>query len=181
MTHRIETQRLLLRELEAADCTPAYVEWLNDPLVAGFLETRHSPQDIASVRTFVETVAARENEFLFGIFLREDGRHIGNIKVGPVHPWHRLGDVSLLIGDRGCWGRGFAAEAILAVSRYAFAALGADKLSASMYAENEGSRRAFLKAGYRDEGLRRAHYRLDEGRSDLVELGCLASDLEAQP
>ncbi|HEX8580033.1 MAG TPA: GNAT family N-acetyltransferase, partial [Allosphingosinicella sp.] len=157
-----------------------YLCWLNDPQVSGYLETRHSPQDMASVRAFVESVAARDNEVLFGIFLREDGRHIGNIKVGPIHPWHRLADVSLLIGDKGCWGRGFAAEAIEALSRYAFAHLPVEKLSASMYWENEGSRRAFLKAGYREEGRRRAHYRLAEARSDLIELGCLPSDLEAQ-
>lgn len=178
MKHQIQTQRLLLRELAVEDVSSAYVEWLNDPEVSRFLETRHHQQDEASVRAFVKAVAAREEEFLFGMFLREEGRHIGNIKVGPVRAIHQSADVSLFLGDRAVWGRGLAAEAIAALSRYAFQALEIRKLSASMYAANEGSRRAFLKAGFQPEGVRRAHGDLDGTRSDIIELGLLPDDLD---
>jgi RimJ/RimL family protein N-acetyltransferase len=178
MTRRIVSQRLLLRELEASDCSPDYVAWLADFEINRFLETRHHIQDERSIVAFIEAVRARDNEFLFGIFLTDGGRHIGNIKVGPIHPHHRLADVSLFIGARDCWGKGYAAEAIATISRYAFEELQVGKLSASMYAPNAGSKTAFLKAGYREEGLRRCHYRLDDGRCDLIELGLLPSDLE---
>src|SRR5690349_16374628 len=112
MTRRIETERLELRELETGDVSPEYVGWLNDPEVSRYLETRHSRQDEANVTRFVERVRDSEDEFLFGIFLRDSGRHIGNIKVGPIREHHSLADVSLLIGARDCWGQGYAAEAI---------------------------------------------------------------------
>ena len=167
----IETQRLYLRALTDLDCTEWYVASLNDPEVNRFLETRHVHQTRDSVRAFVTDVNARDNEFLFGIFLRADNRHIGNIKVGPIHPNHRVGDVSLWIGDKSCWGKGFATEAIVAVSRHSFEALGARKLSASMYEPNVGSYRAFIKAGYQDEGRRVSHYSFDSGRVDLLLTG----------
>lgn len=176
--HSIETQRLQLRELEVADCSDAYVAWMNDPEVKRFLETRFQPeQTIDSIRGFVASIRAKPNEVLFGIFLKEAGRHIGNIKVGPISAIHLCGDVSLLVGARDCWGAGYAAEAIGAVSRYAFSSLGVHKLSASMYSPNVGSTKAFLKTGYRQEGLRRDHYMLDGERCDIVELGLLRSDL----
>lgn len=168
----IRAERLHLRPLTLADVGEIYVGWLNDPEVVRYLETRHAPQTLATVRAFVEAVNARADEHLFGIVLDEGGRHVGNIKVGPVHPIHRVADVSLLIGARDVWGRGYAAEAIAAISRHAFAALGVRKLSASLYAANVGSERAFLKAGFVREGLRQAHYDLDGERSDIVELGC---------
>jgi [ribosomal protein S5]-alanine N-acetyltransferase len=102
----LETARLRLRPLTEADVTDAYVGWLNDPEVVRYLETRHAPQTRESVRAFVDAVNGRENEHLFGIFERVDARHIGNIKVGPVHPIHAVADVSLLIGARDVWGRG---------------------------------------------------------------------------
>lgn len=173
----IRSERLLLRELEVGDVSDDYVAWLNDSEVARFLETRLSEQNTETVRAFVSAVRERANEFLFGIFLRADGRHIGNIKVGPVRAHHDLADLSLLIGARDCWGKGYACEAIVAASRHAFQALGVRKLQASMYAPNEGSRRAFLKAGYREEGRRRSHYVLDGAPCDLVELGLLPEDL----
>lgn len=171
------SERLLLRELEVEDVTDAYVGWLNDAEVARFLETRLSLQNHETVRGFVSAVRGRDNEFLFGVFLETERRHIGNIKVGPIRAYHRLADVSLLIGARDCWGKGLATEAIAAISRFAFAELGVRKLQASMYAPNEGSRRAFLKAGYQEEGRRREHYLLDGAPCDLVELGLLPGDL----
>lgn len=181
MTRRIASTRIFLRELEAADCSSDYVAWLADPDINRYLETRHGVHDAESVAAFVEHVRAKADEFLFGIFLNDSSRHVGNIKVGPIHPYHRVADLSLFVGARDCWGRGIAAEAITALSRYAFAQLGVEKLSASMYAPNVGSRRAFLKAGYRDEGIRRAHYRLGAERCDVYELGLLAADLGIEP
>jgi RimJ/RimL family protein N-acetyltransferase len=113
------------------------------------------------------------------MFLRNTGRHIGNIKVGPIHPHHQLADVSLLIGAQDCWGHGFATEAIRGTSVYAFEQLGVLKLSASMYAPNEGSMHAFVKAGYQEEGRRRRHYDLNGERCDLIELGLIPADLAA--
>ncbi|HTK36157.1 MAG TPA: GNAT family N-acetyltransferase [Caulobacteraceae bacterium] len=171
---RLDAPRLYLRPLSEADVTPAYVAWLNDPEVNRYLETRHSPQTLQTVADFVAAVNARKGEHLFGIILRENDRHIGNIKLGPVHPVHRLGDVSLLIGERTVWSRGYAAEAIARLVRHAFDDLKLAKLSAGLYAANVGSERAFLKAGFVREGLRRAHYDLDGWRSDIVELGLVA-------
>lgn len=174
---RIETDRLYLRPLTNLDCTDCYVDWLNDPQIARFLETRHVPQTRETVQEFVASINAKDDEFLFGIYLRAYDRHIGNIKVGPIHRYHRVGDVSLWIGDKTCWGKGYASEAIAAVSRYAFRVLGARKLSASMYELNQGSYRAFIKAGYRDEGRRRAHYAFEDRRCDLLVTGLIPEDL----
>ncbi|HEY1157453.1 MAG TPA: GNAT family protein, partial [Arthrobacter sp.] len=96
-----------------------------------------------------------------GIFLREGDRHIGNIKLGPINVHHRRADIGLLVGDRACWGKGYASEAIAILSDFAFGRLGLHRLTAGMYAENEGSARAFEKAGYAREGLLRGHWLCD--------------------
>lgn len=171
------SRRLDFRTLQAADCTPRYVAWLEEPEVRRYLETRFESQSLESVRAFVAAVNARADEHLFGMFLREDGRHIGNIKVGPVLRRHGLADISLLIGERDCWGKGYATEAIVAASAHAFDAFGVRKLSAGIYAPNAGSVAAFRKAGYREEGRRRGHYLLDGEPCDILEFGCHAQDL----
>ena len=170
------TARLRLRPLQAADVTTAYVGWLNDPEVVRYLETRHAPQTLQTVAAYVERTAGRPEEPFLAILLRDDDRHIGNIKLGPVHPIHRVGDVSLVIGDRSAWGRGYATEAISALAQHAFENLGVLKLAAGLYAENVASERAFLKAGFVREGVRRAHYDLEGVRADIVELGLTRED-----
>ena len=146
-----------------------YASWLNDPFVYQFLETRHCKQTLETIRQFVESVNSNPSEHLFGIFL--DGKHIGNIKLGPINSNHPVADVSLFIGDRQSWGMGYATQAIRLVSEFGFDSLGLIKLSAGAYAENIGSIRAFEKAEYQTEGRRRNHYLLDGKPSDIILLG----------
>jgi [ribosomal protein S5]-alanine N-acetyltransferase len=174
---RIDSDRIYLRPLDDKDCTERYLSWLNDTEVSRFLETRHVVQSLSTIREFVAAVNARRNEHLLGIFLKAGQQHVGNIKVGPIHPYHQCGDVSLLIGEKALHGKGYATEAIKIVSRYAFDYFGAKKLSAGMYEANQGSYKAFLKAGYKDEGRRRAHYMLDGRRCDLLLVGLCPADM----
>ena len=162
--------RLVLRRLELADVGDTYLGWLNDPAVNAYLETRHERQTIATVEAYVRRMLDKADECLMAI-CRRDGMHIGNIKVGPIHPHHKVADVSLFIGARDCWGQGFATEAIGLASGHAFRTLGVEKLSAGMYAPNVASTKAFLRAGFKIEGTREKHYQLAGARCDILLLG----------
>lgn len=175
---RLEEGRIYLRTLTEGDVGDTYIAWLNDPMVNRFLETRHRKQDMEAVVEFVRRVNMRPDEHLFAICLKASGKHVGNIKVGPVKPNHSLADVSLFIGDRDCWGKGYATEAIRAISRHAIKDLRIVKLNATAYTLNQGSISAFLKAGYRNEGTRRKHYMLNGEPADLTELGMCADEFE---
>ncbi len=181
MSAPVDSHRLRLRRLAAADCNQRYLGWLQDPQVNRYLETRFTAQTLAGIVAYVERVNASADENLFGIFLKAGRRHIGNLKVGPLRAHHALADISLFIGERDCWGQGYATEAIVAASRHAFAALGVRKLNAGIYAPNAGSTRAFLKAGYCEESRRPGHYLLDGKPCDILELGCTVKDLRAAP
>lgn len=175
----LESERLILRPLTVTDVTEAYVRWLNDDETNRYMETRHNHQSRETILEFVERQYLALDTFLFGMFLKTDGRHIGNIKVGPVKSNHSVADVSLFIGDKECWGQGYAAESIRAVSEFGLGLMGLSKLSAVAYAINQGSVKAFLNAGFVQEGLRRGHYLLDGKPADIVEVGMIRADLES--
>ncbi len=176
---RLQGERLFLRALAPADVTERYLGWLQDAEVSRFLETRHERQTLDGIEAYVRATLDRDDSWLFAICRRPDGAHIGNIKLGPIKPHHSVADVSLLIGERACWGQGYGTEAIVLATDYAFAELGLGKLSAGLYAQNVASLKAFLAAGYRQEGLRRKHYLLDGEPADIIELGCCAEDWQA--
>lgn len=176
----LEGARVALRPVTAADVGPLYVGWLNDPEINRFLESRHSESSEESVRAFVDRIAARDGDYLFAIRLAQDGRHIGNVRLGPIRAEHRLAELSLYIGDRAAWGRGYGGETVALVTRFAFEALHLNKTIGRSYAANEASTRAFLRAGYRQEGRLREHYLLDGEPMDLVVMGCTAGDYRAR-
>lgn len=156
----------------------AYVGWLNDPEINRFLESRFTVQDRACVEEFVASNLASESDLFLGITDRALGRHVGNIKLGPIDRRHGLGEIGIMIGDRAAWGRGIGTAAIRQIETIARETLGLRRLTAGCYASNVGSRRAFEKAGFAVEGVRSAHYLLDGRPEDGVLLGKIIAGSE---
>ncbi len=174
----IRTANLTIRPLEEADVGPPYVSWLNDPEVNRFLESRFREHDLASTRQYVRRAAVDPACILFGMFFGPQRRHIGNIKLSCMSREHHRGTLGLMVGDKSLWGRGLATESIAAVTRFAFDELGLMKLDAGGYASNEASRRAFLKAGWRQEGCLRSQVLCDGRREDQWLVGVIPDDLD---
>jgi RimJ/RimL family protein N-acetyltransferase len=168
----IVSERIILDTLSAPDVTDTYVSWLNDPAINRYLEVRFSSHSIESVRNTVSAFNDSPDSLLLGIFLKAPRRHIGNIKLGPIDPMHGRGDIGIVIGDKACWGKGFATDAIVALVDYAFGTLGLTKLIAGCYSNNLGSMKAFLKVGFEEEGRLKDYWSSpDGGREDEVLLG----------
>jgi RimJ/RimL family protein N-acetyltransferase len=156
--HFIEGERLYLREVRATDVTDRYYRWMNDSAVTQYLEVRFSPNSIDGIRSYVDGMAGNRDSLFLAVVLCDGDRHIGNIKLGPINWIHRFADVSLVVGERDCWGKGYATEAIALVTAYAFERLNLHKLTAGCYAANVGSLKAFLKAGWHQEGVKRQQF-----------------------
>lgn len=163
------------------DATERYASWLNDPNVNQYLETRFSPQTVDACASFIESCNADENSCLLGIFDSTDEPtppHIGNIKIGFINRHYDVGQLSLFIGEPSCWGKGYATEAIQAVSQYGFRTLNLEKIEAGCYEKNTASLRAFLNVGYSVEGFLRSSVVDTQGkRSGIFRLGLLRSEL----
>jgi ribosomal-protein-alanine N-acetyltransferase len=169
--HFIQGSRLYLREVRISDVNEAYYRWMNDPAVTRYLESRFHPNSLEQLRDYVQQKLHDSNSLFLAIVLIEGDRHIGNIKLGEINWIHRFGDVGLLIGERECWGKGYATEAIGLITRFAFTSLNLHRLTAGCYASNPGSARAFLCNGWQEEGRRRSQYFCEGRYDDAILLG----------
>jgi len=158
----IESNRLSLRELTLADVSSRYEAWMNDAETVRFMESRFTQHTQQSLKAFVVGVLADKSSHLLAIVLKENGQHIGNLKVGPIDVHHAYASLGLMIGEKECWGKGYGSEAIAIVCDWAFSELGLNKITAGAYATNVGSIRAFEKVGFECEGILRDQY-LDQG------------------
>lgn len=167
----IQGERIYLREVRPSDVNENYYRWMNDHEVTRYLESRFYPNSLEGLHGFVTRMLGDRDNVFLAIVLKEDDRHIGNIKLGPINWIHRFGDVGLLIGEKDCWRRGYATEAIRLVTDYAFRKLNLHRLTAGCYVANIGSAKAFLKAGWQQEGLRKSHFFCDGSYMDEILLG----------
>jgi RimJ/RimL family protein N-acetyltransferase len=173
---RYEAGRLYLRELTANDVSDAYVAWMNDAETNRFMETRFSVHTREDVAAFVAAKQASQTEHLFGVFETAGGRHVGNLKVGPIDHTHGVADISYLLGEPDARGKGYGAEAVAIGVHIGFAVFGMAKLAAGAYASNLASIRVLEKNGFVVEGRRRAQVAFEGGRADVVILGLLREE-----
>lgn len=172
----LKGERIYLRKVRFSDVTDQYHRWMNDPEVNRYLETRFSHQSREKIESYVRTMETDPDSVFLAIVLKNKDTHIGNIKIGPMNWSHRFADISLFIGEKGCWGKGYGTEAIDLVVTYAFNALNLHKVTAGFYADNIGSIKAFRKAGFKEEGRRKNH-RFCQGRYvDEVLMGYIRPD-----
>jgi len=158
--------KVILRPVLLSDCNERYLGWLNNPRINQYLETRWSLQNLDSIRQFVVSMLDDPSNYLFAIIEVATQTHIGNIKVGPINFHHLYSDVSYFIGEPSAWGKGYATEAIILASRFAFNRLKLRRLQAGFYASNKGSQRALAKANYKLEAVFKNQLRLESSWED---------------
>ncbi len=167
----LEGERIYFREVRLDDVNENYYRWMNDSSVNDYLESRFYPHSLKTLEDYVLSKLGDEQNVFFAIVLKGDNRHIGNIKLGPINAIHRFADIGIIIGETDCWGKGYGTEAILLMVDYAFNKLNLHKLTAGCYVNNKGSIKAFKKAGFLQEGIRKSQYYCKGKYVDDVLLG----------
>ncbi len=169
----IHGERIFLAALNPENLSVAYQKWMKDSEILKYLANPDGNYELGNLKEFVANMNESASNQLLGIFLKEGGRHIGNVKIGNIHPKHRHADVGIIMGDKTLWGKGYATETIKLVIQHAFHTLKLHKLIAGMFAANPGSYKAFLKAGFQKVGCYREHYWIDGAYCDAYLLEIL--------
>ena len=169
----------MLRNLGEGDIDARYLSWLQDEEVGRYLELRLERHDLVQVTEYVRQMNESDQNLFLGIFEKKNNVHIGNLKIGPINFFHKRAEIGLLIGEKSCWGKGLASEAIRRACMYAFDNLGLKKVFAGYYSGNNRSGRSFEKVGFKKEGRLRSHWKnIDGEREDQILIGCFAEELK---
>ena len=155
-------KRIHLREVRLFDVNDDYYRWMNDPEVTRLTVSGYRSYSKEVLEEYVKEKLNDKNTIFLAIVLKEDSRHIGNIKLGPINWQYRRGDIGLLIGEKDCWGKGYATEVIGLVCKYAFDTLNLHKLTAGYFEGNEASCKAFKKNGFEIESTSSKHSYYDD-------------------
>lgn len=143
--------RLTLRSAELADA-PAFVKWFKDKKVVKYL-FKQEPISLPAERKFIKKTLKDKNKLIWSI-ISEEGELIGNTGL-TLKPDHKLGNWGIVIGEKSEWGKGYAGETIKLVLNYFFGKLKYNRFELEVYLENKRARRAYEKAGFVWEGVRR--------------------------
>lgn len=111
----------------------------------------------------------------FAIVDDRDGAFLGIAVAARIEREARSAELGYIV-DRGARGRGVASQALLLLTEWGFAALGALRLELYISVENEPSKRVAERCGYRREGVLRSVYVKPGLREDTEIWSRLPSD-----
>ena len=159
----LQQDGITLRCISLKDVTKEYVAWLNDKKINRYMECRFQTHTLDSIKSFVVGCLKSPNNYLFAIIYND--KHIGNIKLGSIDSFYQKADVGYFIGETKYFGKGIATKSLRLVTKFAFDNLHLHRLWGGAFADNVGSQRVFLKAGYTLEGKLHKAVRVDESDS----------------
>ena len=169
---------LFLRPWSLEDA-PALVEACNDPEIERWLPVIPSPYGEADAVTFIDQSREsweRGDSFNFAILDAETERLAGSISMRARR--FSTGHIGYWVA-REARGRGVAAEALRALTRWAVETLDVKRLELLTDVDNRGSQRVAEKAGFQREGILRSSLEYRDGtRGDSLIFSLLPQEID---
>jgi len=169
----IEGGSVVLKAFSHKFITEEYLQWLHDSKVNKYLVKPRSSTTLADVKAYCEDLMQSDDNYFFALLLRSGGRHIGNVRLGPVQKGPRLCQYGMMIGDRKYHGRGIGTEAVSLAASFCFGALRMHKLFAEVVDENRAAVRIYEKNGFLTEGILKDHVFINSRYYDLRVMGVI--------
>lgn len=163
---KIKGEKIFLKTLNEKDATEEYCSWLNDPEVNKYLETRRST--ITELKKYIREKNNNPNCLFLGIFLKENGKHIGNIKLEPIDFKNRRATVGILIGNKNYWGKKIGKEAMKLLIKYAFSKLNLKEVNLGVISKNKRAVSLFKKVGFKIDRVEKKAVQHDEKLFDKI-------------
>lgn len=154
----LETERLILSSVTLADCSENYLSWLNDTDVNMYLESGFCKHDMQGLVDFVNGYQSNKRAVFLVIRLKENNKHIGNVKIDKINYIHRNCEYGIMMGDKTEWGKGYAKEASIAIINYAFEELGLNKVNLGVVESNDVAVKLYEKMGFIKEGVLKQNF-----------------------
>lgn len=163
----IKTKRLILVPFSKHHLSEEYVSWLNDKEIMKYSDQRFIEHTISSCYDYWKSFEKSANQFWAITLKDQDNKHIGNITT-TVDTFHNVTDISILIGERKIWGKGYGLEAWLAICDHLFTKKKVRKITAGTLEVNKPMLKLMEKSNMIEDGRRRHHCLFEQKEVDVI-------------
>ena len=149
----ITGDRIYLRGLTIDDVDGPWLDWFNNQENTQFMFNGTYPPSREGQLEFYHNVVRSEDNLVLAICLVSDNRHVGNVGLHTINWLTRVAELGVIVGERSVQGQGVGSEAVKLIADHGFNRLGLHKIWLRTEEENKSARRAFEKAGFKEEGI----------------------------
>jgi RimJ/RimL family protein N-acetyltransferase len=167
-------KRVYLRPLMKEDLVHLR-KWSEDAEIRALIG-EVTPMSEADSEKFLHEVYADSNRQWFVVVIKKNNQVIGEAGLLRMDRAWRATDVSVIIGEKEEWGKGYGTETILLLLDYAFRHLNFHRVAIGVVGFNERAIRFWQKVGFRKEGVHRDEYYYDGKYYDFVMMSILEGE-----
>ena len=176
----LTTERLVLRWVTRDDAQDHF-SLFSDPQVTRYWSTP-AWTDMAQACDFVDTALAEYSSgegLRFSIMLRNSHTFVGSVKLYEFFDQNRRCDVGYALLPAH-WGKGYLAEAMVALLDYAFADLNMNRIEADIDPRNEASAKLLERMAFQKEGYMRERWIVNGEICDTAFYGLIKREWESR-
>ena len=174
---QLETERLRLKPYEHAFAEEIYEVVKQKEIADTMLMIPHPyPREVVDEWiSYLQKSFEQGTAYEFAIFLKENGRYIGNCGLVALSQQHHHAEVGYFI-DVSEWGKGYATEACKKIIDYGFGHHQLNRIYSRCMVRNHASRRVMEKAGMVWEGRHKQQFLKGDVYEDIDYLAILAEE-----
>lgn len=164
MFPKIETERLVLREITQDDTESIFACFSNDEAMRYYGQEVFENIEQAEKLVSFFADSYRENRGIrWGIERKGNPGLIGTMGFNAWSPKHQRAEIGYEIHPEH-WRKGYATEAAASILTYGFEFMNLARIGAIVFTENDGSNEMLIKLGFQKEGVLR-NYMVQSGVS----------------
>jgi len=126
-----------------------YLKWINNP-DNSYIQYTNQRRSITDLQLYVEQREEDATVLFLGIFVRDSGEYIGNIKYESIDIEEHQATMGILIGEENWRGRGVATEVINKSAIWLQENLNINKILLGVDVGNISAIRAYEKSGFKE-------------------------------
>jgi RimJ/RimL family protein N-acetyltransferase len=169
-----------LRPLREDDL-PLLERWWNDPGTMVLQQDRVAPRPTGAVADMFRSWSANKDDTGVGYSIESihDDSLVGHVSLWGITARTRIAMLGIIIGAPHV-SQGYGSDTVRVAVRLGFEELAAHKIELRTWAFNERARHVYAKAGFVEEGRRRAVLWHRGGFADEVLMGMLRAEYDAR-
>jgi len=167
-----------LRALGPGDID-SLIRWVKDAAVTLYLSQAVAyPASGSDGYRWLEELSRSHSEGVFAIETLE-GRLIGSVGLHAIRWVDRKAELSVMIGERDYWNRGYGTWAVQEMLRRGFEEMSLQRIYLRVASNHDAAIRVYRKCGFQSEGLLRNDRYVGRGYADTLMMSVLKEEFAA--
>ena len=170
-------ERIVLRPFARKDL-PHTLRWYNDPEMRELIGEAE-PITRSKAEKWYKGICADKDRMWYAIVLKDGNRVVG--EAGLLHmfkPW-RSTDMTVIVGEKDAWGKGYGTDAGHLLLDLAFTKLGIHRVSIGVVSSNKRAMKYWKGLGFKKEGVQRDAHMWAGEYDDFVMMSILENEYKS--